>query len=181
MQDYSLKCIKNRDLNNRFNEICLDFNAIKYFNFINTTFLKCNTNEFHSLFLDPSDYKKFYLKENFISIDPAINFILHSRREVLFFEEMNYVEAINKKGEIYYPGRIINAYKSSSRFNLKNGFYTFMRLNSNYILGSSYAYDSINFKVDKFLDTKYVEGKWFAEFTKNLSFLTLKAIKEYEK
>ena len=56
-----------------------------------------------------------------------------------------------------------------------------MRLNSNYILGSSYAYDSINFKVDKFLDTKYVEGKWFAEFTKNLSFLTLKAIKEYEK
>lgn len=64
---------------------------------------------------------------------------------------------------------------------MKNGFYIFMRLNSNYILGSSYAYDSINFKVDKFLDTKYVEGKWFAEFTKNLNFLTLKAIKVHEK
>ncbi len=181
MQNYSFKCIKNQRLNYIFNDICANFNAKNYFNFINTTFYNCNTCEFHSIIFDPGDYKKLYIRENLISIDPAVQFMLHSRREILFFDEVNYFEAINKKGEIYYPGKIINAIKASSQFNMKNGFYTFMHLNSNYILGNSYAYDSIKLKIDKFLDKKYTEGKWFSEFTKNLSFLTLNAIKEYEK
>ena len=62
----------------------------------------------------------------------------------------------------------------AASFNMKMDS-IFMRLNSNYILGSSYAYDSINFKVDKFLDTNTLEGKWFAEFTKNLNRLNIKS------
>ncbi len=110
-----------------------------------------------------------------------MNFIFNSNREIILFEELDYIEAINKKGNIYYPGKIINAYKSSSRFNMKNGFYTITRFNSKYCFVNSYAYDSKNYAVDKFLELNTIEGKWFNEFTKNLNYIALNLIKDNSK
>ncbi len=180
MQKYKIKYIKNQKLNLVFNEICAQFHSEKYFNFISIQFLKNNTRNINLIAFDPHHYTNFYLKKDLISIDPYINFMVNSKREVLYFEELNEVEAINLEGEIYYPGRIINNYRASSRFKMKNGFYTFMRLNCNYIIGNSFAYEKINFKAEKFLDQKYKEGQWFSEFTRNLNFLTLRAIQEYD-
>lgn len=178
MPKTAIKCIKNQKYNKIFSNVCLRYNVANYFNYIHSTFIDCMNKEIHSLMIDPCDFYKFYLEENLIIIDPTINFIFNSNREIILFEELDYIEAINKKGEIYYPGKIINAYKSSSRFNMKNGFYTITRFNSKYCFVNSYAYDSKNYAVDKFLELNTIEGKWFNEFTKNLNYITLNLIKD---
>ncbi len=178
MQKIALKSIKNQKYNKTFNSICSHFNAENFFNFVHSTFINYEEKEIHSLKLDPNNYVKFYIEEKFITIDPTINFIFNSNRELILFEEMNYIETVNKKGEIFYPGKIINDHKTSSRFNLKNGFYTILRFNSKYALVNSYAYDSKNFAVDKFLDTRSVDGKWFNDFTRNLNHIAFNIIKE---
>ena len=180
--DIKLNDIIDDNLKRKFYEICYKFKALNYFSYINTSFLNIETKELNFLHIDLNKYLDFYRNERFILIDPVMDLIFYTNRDIICFEELNYKELVNENGKIYNPGKIINAHKASNKYCMLNGFYTVLRLKSKYMITGSYGIHSKNFKIEKFFDNKYAEGKWFSEYTKQINFLLLNAInkKEFE-
>lgn len=181
MQDnVTLTDIVDDELKKKFNELCFNFKALNYFSYVNTSFLNIETKELNFLHVDINNYLDFYRGEKFILMDPVMDFIFNTNREIIFFEELNYKEVVNEKGKIIYPGKIINSHKASSKYCMSNGFYTVIRLKKKYMITGSYGIHSKTFNIEKFFNTKYKEGKWFSEYTRQVNFLLLQAISRKE-
>ncbi len=158
----NLTLTKN-DFIKRFNDLKNDFQAYNYFSAISKCFMNLENLSFDTLDWDQSNYKEFYTANNFIEIDPMIDFLKHTNRELILFEELEFKEIFSPSGKIMKPGKVINQSRANGQYAMYNGFYTVAR-NKEKLIVSMYGLDSRQYDINNLFDPRKEDGKWFLNY-----------------
>lgn len=158
----NLALTKN-DFIKKFNDLKNDLQAYNYFSAICKCFIDLENFSWDTLDLDRSNYKEYYTANNFIEIDPIMDFLKHTNRELILFEELEFKEIFSPSGKIMKPGKIINQTRANGQYEMYNGFYTVARNNEKLIV-SMFGLDSRQYDISNFFDPKKADGKWFLNY-----------------
>ena len=158
----NLALTKN-DFIKKFNDLKNDLQAYNYFSAISKCFIDLENFTWDTLDLDRSNYKEYYTANNFIEIDPIMDFLKHTNRELILFEELEFKEIFSPSGKIMKPGKIINQTRANGQYAMYNGFYTVARNNEKLIV-SMFGLDSRQYDISNFFDPKKADGKWFLNY-----------------
>ncbi len=162
-----------------FTEIKTLSNAYNYFSVIEKTIIDKNNFYWETIDFDQTKFSSYYRDNKLIDIDPTIDFLKFSNREILLFEELEFKEIVSATGKIFKPGKVINQARANGQFSMYNGFYTIHRKNDKIII-SMFGVDSLYYDISNFFDMRKTDGKWFINYQKLCADIFDKALLNYK-
>lgn len=176
--NFSFSMIQIEEIKSRLNIINKELKSEDKFSYIGQNILDLKRNTCDFVGVDNNKYTELYKEEGLITIDPTVDFIQKSDRELLFFDEIIYKEIEDKKGNIIRPGKIINDGRANNKYSMHNGFYTFFRLDKNNVFAVVFGIDSKKYDPFKFFDLNSEDGKWFNEYRKKSNYIIYDSLRK---
>lgn len=162
-----------------FNEKKESAQVYNYFSVVEKTIIDRKTFKWETIDFDQTKFSDYYRDNKLIEIDPIIDFLKFSNREIILFEELEFKETIAPTGKIFKPGKIINEVRANGQFSMYNGFYTIHRINEKIII-SMYGLDSLHYDISNFFNFRKPDGNWFINYQKSCEEIIKKVLLNYE-